>query len=801
MISSKFVLTAVLGTSIIILSLSCTRMAEKALPDYNEHVSLKGLRAPVTVIRDSLGIPHVFAANHSDLYRAVGFCMAQDRLWQMDLMQRATHGCLSEIFGKDLIETDMIMRCLRIPAKARVVIDSMGRTEEGRVFLGYVDAFCSGVNDYIARAGDRLPPEFKILKYKPAPWQSENIFCLIGYMAWDLTCPWYAEIALDRIRGKFGESMMRQLLPDSSSPNIPVFGPQASLLFSDASNRLATANGRLRRLGISGFAASNTWAVGPSRTASHKPLLANDMHLELFAPGIWYPIHQIIKDSLDVTGLVLPGQPFVVSGHNGRIAWGLTDVMLDNMDFYLEKINPADSGQYEFNGAWRKLEILTMDIPIKGGTVVKKTLRCTHRGPIISSLKAASNAAISFRWTGNWYSNEGLGVCRLNHAKNWQDFRAAVREFTSINQNISYADIDGNIGLQCAAGIPIRPSGDGVGIFPGWTGSCDWKGMVPFEQLPYEFNPVAGFVSAANNKTVDKFPYYLSVYFCPADRNERIRAMIRERSAITGEDFKRMHYDVYSTLASRVTPQLVKAVSQMPSLSALEKAALDSLKSWDFRMTASSRAACIFSVFHQQFLDDCLQPKLGDSLYKELRGSLISMFTVFDRLWFGHAPDWVDDPKTKTRENVDDIAVRSFRAAVASLRKRCGDNVDSWTWGRLHTLTLKHPMGSVAILDFLFRLNRGPWPCNGSYHTVNATNYPFTSPFECTQGPSERTVFDLADWDKSWSVIPTGVSGNPASPHYCDQTTDYLAGRYHPDVVSRPLVEKRARYRMEMTAE
>ena len=801
MISPKYGFAPVLCATIAVLSLSCTRMAEEALPDYNGRLALHGLRAPVTVLRDSLGIPHIFAENHGDLYRAVGFCMAQDRLWQMDLMQRATHGCLSEIFGKDLIEADMVMRCLRIPAKAHMVMDSMGRTEEGRVFLGYLDAFCSGVNDYIARAGDRLPPEFKILKYKPAPWRTENAFCLIGYMAWDLTCPWYAEIMLDRIRGKFGGPMMRQLLSDSSYPAAPIFGPQASLLLRDAGHRLAAAGGSLRRLGLSGFAASNTWAVGPSLTASRKPLLANDMHLELFAPGIWYPMHQVVSDSLDVTGLVLPGEPFIVSGHNGRIAWGLTNVMLDDMDFYLEKINPADSSQYEFNGAWRKCDVLTMDIPVKGGSVVKKTLRYTHRGPIISSLKAVPNAAISFRWTGNWYSNESMGVCRLNHAKNWQDFRAAAREFTSIHQNISYADIDGNIGLQCAAGIPIRPSNEGVGIRPGWTDSCDWKGMVPFEQLPFEFNPPAGFVSAANNKTVDKFPYYLSVYFCPSDRNDRIRAMIREHPAITVGDFKRMHSDVYSTLASRVTPQLVKAVSQMPGLSALEKAALDSLQSWDFRMTASSRAACIFSVIHQQFLDDCLQPKLGDTLYKELRGSLINMLIVFDRLWFGQAPDWVDDTRTPAKESVDDIAKRSFRAAIASLNKRLGGNIDSWTWGRLHTLTLKHPMGSVAILNFLFRLNRGPWPCNGSYHTVNATNYPFTAPFEVTMGPSERTVFDLADWDKSWSVIPTGVSGNPASPHYCDQTADYLAGRYHPDVASRPSVEKRTRYRMELTPE
>ncbi|MDP2337438.1 MAG: penicillin acylase family protein, partial [Bacteroidota bacterium] len=353
----------------------------KALPDYNKDIKLSGLTADVTVFRDSFAIPHIYAESEHDLYMAVGYAMAQDRLWQMDLLRRVTQGRLSEILGKELVDADMLFRSLRFTEKSRKVFGASDPATRS-----CVESFAEGVNQFILQAGDKLPPEFGILGYKPEPWLPEHSLNLIGYMAWDLSTGWPNEVLLDQMRQKLGPDLSKYMIPDMDSVHktiiYPDFKPDKGT--SDILNKLSKTASIVDELGLDAFQGSNNWAVSGKKSTTGKPLLANDMHLGLNIPGIWYQMHQVIPGKLNVTGVVLPGQPMVIAGHNDSIAWGFTNVMTDDADFYQETINPQNPDQYLLNGAWKDILKVEEKIRIKGGDSIIRMNRFTHRGPIIS---------------------------------------------------------------------------------------------------------------------------------------------------------------------------------------------------------------------------------------------------------------------------------------------------------------------------------------------------------------------------------------------------------------------------------
>jgi penicillin amidase len=784
-----FIVAILVGGGLFVRSL-----ARRGLPDYDATVSLDGINDEVVVYRDAFGIPHIYARNESDLYRAVGFSMAQDRLWQMDLLRRVCTGRLSEIFGEDLVETDLLLRSLRMPEKSRLILKN---TEDPmvRACLSFTD----GVNQYIDANLNRLPPEFIILRYKPEKWQPEHSVNLVGYMGWDLRLSWSEEVVLDKIRRRFGEAKSREMLPDPALRKTFVYpGFKAPAESLDVESTLLAANNQLRRLGLAVFGGSNNWAVSGKKSFDGMPILANDMHLGLNSPGIWYQMHQVIGGKLNVTGVVLPGQPFVVAGHNDRIAWGFTNVMVDNTDFYLEKVNPENPRQYELNGSWRDMEVRTEKIKISGGETVREELRFTHRGPIVSRFYDAEDRAISMRWIGNDYSNELRSVYLVNRAGNWDDFKNAMSTFISVSQNTVYADVDGNIGLYCCAGVPIRNEGDTNILLPGETDEFDWKGIVPFEDLPHSFNPENGTVSSANNRTVgDEYPHYISHWFFPSTRIDRIRQMLDEKERFSSEDFKRMQADQKSVLVASILNVVLSEMEKSDLPTDLEKETIQLLSSWDGVLAKTSAEALIFETFLWVFAENLLADEMGDALYGEFLGSSLLREYAIQNVMGAKNSLWCDDTRTpETVETFTEIVQKSFRDTVAYLRDNYGRNPDDWQWGKIHRLTLGHPLGNVKILNWLFRFNSGPYEVGGNSHTVCSFSYSLKEPFEVTWGASHRHIYTLANWDESLTVIPTGVSGIPSSPHYCDQTQHYLANRYHPDYFSRDLVEKHAKYTM-----
>ncbi len=792
------VLVILIALAAIAGALFIRSISRRGLPDYDATVALSGISQEVIVYRDSHGIPHVYAQTEDDLYRAVGYCMAQDRLWQMDLLRRVCTGRLSEIFGEELIETDLLMRSLRIPEKSRLVLE---RTES--VHVDALKAFADGVNQYIDAHQKRLPPEFSILRYKPEKWLPKHSLHLMEYMAWDLSLSWNTEVLLDKIQRKFGKAKARELLPDMTFfPTLVYPAFESKLAHLNLDRTLLNANRHLQELGLEVFSGSNNWAVSGDRSVTGKPILANDMHLGLNSPGIWYQMHQAVDGGLNVTGVVLPGQPFVVAGHNDRIAWGFTNVMVDNTDFYLEKLDPDHPDQYELNGEWRKMQVKKEEIKIKGGRTVQDELRFTHRGSIISRFHEIDDAAISMRWTGNNYSDELRTVYLLNRAENWDEFKDAMRTFISASQNTVYADVDGNIGLYCAAGVPIRKGGETCTILPGWTDEYDWQGMVPFEELPHSFNPENGFVSSANNKTVsDEYPYYISRWFVLPYRIDRIREMLTEKDKFSIENFKRMQTDLKSKLVEKIQDSIASEVNKSEELSDLERQTLQILSSWDGVLAPTSLEAAVFERFLGLLLKNVFLDELGEELYTEFISSQLLYEYAVDRFFGNKESFWCDDVGTEgAKETFSSIVQKSFKDTVAALKSDLGTDSKGWQWGKLHRLTLAHPLGSVRLVDWLFKFNSESYEVGGSYHTVCYSFYPFSDPFGVTVGPSHRHIYTLDNWDESLTVIPTGVSGIPASPHYCDQTKLYVEGRYHSDYFSRELVQKNAKYRMVVKA-
>ncbi|MFQ6613208.1 MAG: penicillin acylase family protein, partial [Fidelibacterota bacterium] len=613
---------------------------------------------------------------------------------------------------------------------------------------------------------------------------------------WDLTMPWNAEISLHKIAKKVGPEMAAELFPDLANQTSVVyedFADAASEL--DARDLLLSAAEPLRDLGITVLDGSNNWVVSGNKSVTGKPIFANDMHLGLFIPGIWYQVYQSVEGQYTVTGLALPGEPFVVAGHNANIAWGMTNVMVDDMDFFKEKVNPQNTNQYEYLGEWKDMEVRKEAIRTKEGEVVEKTLRLTHHGPIISDFKQIKNETLSMMWTGNLFSNELRSVYLLNKARNWDEFKDAVSTFNSVSQNIAYADVDGNIGIYCCAGVPVRKKGDGSRIVPGWTDEYEWDGIVPFEDLPHSFNPEKGYVSSANNRSVSPDARtQIPQYPAPNYRIDRIREMLEAKDKLSIDDIKAMQRDHTSVLARDFVPGFVSILSGDNILNPKERNALEILRNWNFTYEPEETAPTLFEQTYLELMHNIFQDEMGDTLYADyIKTGYIPRFGL-DYLRRHPESKWIDDRRTEAVETWDTMVIRSFQSAVRHLAEQYGPAPADWAWGRVHHFILKHPMGKISALNTVFKLNRGPYPVGGSSHTVSPFRFPYAQPFDSDYGSSHRHIFSTANWDASQSIIPTGESGIPASPHYCDQTEMYVNYVYHADPFSKAAVDQATRY-------
>ncbi len=766
------------------------RVLRAPLPETSGTIRVPGLHGVVSIDRDAWGIPHIIASHPDDLYFGNGFVHAQDRLWQMEVNRRVGSGTLSELFGESALGADRLMRHLGL----RRVAEEEERRLDPESRAAY-QAYCRGVNFHLSNFKWKLPLEVIVaralpppnLRWRPAPWEIVDSVVFGKVMALGLCSNWTSELVRAAVVERVGPTRAALLEPSYATAHpvvIPGSAPPRSLV-----NALMDSYAELEPflsatgMGSSGF--SNNWVVDGSRTASGKPLLANDPHLTVQIPSIWYEI-ELTGPGIDVAGAGLPGTPGVVIGHNQRIAWGVTAALLDVQDLVLEQINRDNRQQYLYEGAWRDGTLVRERINVRGRSepVIEEVL-VTHHGPVISPALAGENRALALRWTALSPGELGHSVLRLNRANNWEEFTEALRDWDAPSQNFVYADIDGNIGYYTPGSVPIRAKGDGMLPVPGWTGEYEWTGYVPFEELPHAYNPPSHQVVTANNRLVDSdYPHNLGNDWLAGYRAQRITDLLGTRTDLTIDDFKAIQLDVLS-LPGKEAAAILR---DMRGVTEQERDALSLVREWDGLLTSESGGGCVCLTFQHFLLRAVFEPILGDvtETYLGTGASILAPRNGFfsrsiplvydlarkrDDAWFGRL-----GVKGLTWDSV-------FRTALTNcmvfLNERLGPTVSSWRWGRLNRLGFNHVLGTRSPLDRFF--NRGPVEMGGDDNTVAAAFMPLHSPFDKNGwGASYRQLVDLGALGQSLSMHTTGQSGHVGSPHYDDMIEAWRAGRYHP---------------------
>ncbi len=751
----------------------------RTFPTVNGTIKVTGLYQPVTVIRDRWGVPHIYAENHHDLFFAQGYVHAQDRLWQLEFNRRIGSGTLSEILSEATLDTDKFLRTVglrRAAEKDWEILDP----EIRRLLQDYAD----GVNAFTKSHLDRLPLEFTLLGFEPEPWTPLDTLTWGKVMSWQLGGNWRTELLRAKLIAHLGEDKAQDLLPPYPDVGPFIIPPEAHSYADLGNPAMANLDPVARWLSADGPGiGSNNWVVAGSLTASGKPLLANDPHLGIQLPSIWYEIG-LHGGEFDVVGVSFPGAPAVIIGHNARIAWGVTNLGPDVQDLYLEKLNPADPNQYEFMGRWEDLEIVTEEIAVKGQDPVTIQVRLTRHGPLLNDVVDGLEQPTALRWTALDAIKLFQSVARINLAQDWESFRDALRYWDAPSQNFVYADIDGNIGYQSPGRIPIRAKGDGTVPVPGWTGEYEWAGYIPFDDLPFVYNPPTHFVVTANNKVVpDDYPYLLATEWSPGCRAQRITELLTAKAAsapLTPDDFRDIQADVYSLPGEFLAPFVLEISPEND----LQKRALGQVREWDYVNSTDSPGAGVLAVFSQEIAQAIFADELGEELFDDYGGHL----PAIEAILADAGSPWLDDVTTSATETRQEIVQRAFAKTVDRLSDRFGNRPETWTWGRLHTATFVHdPLGQSGI-GLLERLvNKGPFPMGGSGYTVNNTGY--NREFEQRTVASYRQIVDVSDWGNSRSQHTTGQSGQPMHKHYADMIQPWRAVEHHVMLFTREQVE------------
>lgn len=774
------------------------RLITKSLPQTDGTIKLTDLDHPVQIYRDEYGVPHIFAENEIDLCRAAGYVTAQDRLWQMDLNRRVAAGRLSEIFGKAAIETDRFIRVWGFARVANEMVKAM--SPESRRAL---EAYTAGVNEFIETHRDRLPIEFALLKYEPEKWRLEDSVAYMRLMAWRLSFSWYVDPVLAELVQKLGEAKAREVFPEFPKDGALIIPPTVTPFWTEM--RTFLENGLALRdfMGMpAGQVGSNSWVVAGQKSECGKPLLANDPHLELTAPSIWYEMHLSCPD-FDAIGVSLPGTPGILIGHNEDIAWGLTNGMLDDVDFYIERSNPDNPKQYWDGRNWLDFQILEEEIMVKDSTPVKFEIKVSRNGPIVSDIHPMfkdSAEVVALRWTGHQVSDELTALLKIQRAKNWDEFKDGIRDFRVPAQNFIFASASGDIGYYLAGAIPIRKNSTGLFPHNGWEEKGQWSEYVPFEKQPHVFNPPENFIATANNKIIDdRYPYYLTNLWEPSSRADRINQVLREKEKLSLADFRALQTDVTSSYAKRILPLILETVKSQLDSTANENLQLlfDILRDWDGEESAESIAAALFNAFNLKLIENTFRDEMGGRLYDNYIDLGNVPTRVIGVLLEKEDSQWFDDISTPETETRKDIILRSLLDAKQFLTNVAGEKISDWAWGRIHTLTMHHPVGRRRPLDVVFNL--GPFPRGGSKMTVNNSEYSLQHPFAAALGASTRQLVDFCDLNNSLSVITSGQSGHPLNDHYRDQAHLWLEGKYHRSVMDRVETEQTAMAHLMLT--
>jgi penicillin amidase len=821
--------------------------SRKAYPKTRGTVKLEGLTAPVEVYRDAYGVPHVYARTVEDLFFAQGYVHAQDRFWQMEFWRRIGSGRLSELFGEAVLGTDMFIRTMGFERIVQQEYEWMDA--ETRLVL---DSYVAGVNAYILdRKPSRLGLEFSLLElrgveFEIEPWEPVNSLTWIKVMSLDAESTMEEELDnIERIRavglglaadflGPYRDDTMPYIVSDDElllvrgrreAVELRALREEHIAALMDLDTRLVGGFDSVPSLafGERMSIGSNSWVLSGSRTSTGKALLANDPHLGIQMPSVWYEIglHCVGSDGrvasdagcpFNVRGVSMPGFPGVIIGHNEHIAWGETFLYADTQDLFIERINPENPNQYEVNGEWVDMEIVSEEIVIHDVDEPYRFLvRSTRHGPIVtdhgfmldySDFGIAPQrpfpenlefTVMSLSWPSLRPVTTLKSLLMINRARNFEEFRKALRYWNAPSVNFVYADVEGNIGYQMPGKVPIRRNGEGMVPVPGWTDDFEWLGFIPYEELPSVYNPEKGYIVTANNPVASSsYPYLISNEFSQGYRAKRIGDMIEaDRDGISIEDTMRMQGDDLNLSALEIMPYLRDLRFEDSGL----EAARDFLMDWNGRMHRDSPQAALYGYFWQKLIEETFKDQLIEKLWPPGGSRLLSLYYFMLQ---NPASRWWDDVTTlDVVEERDDILVASFTKAHDACVEALGERMEDWRWGDLHTAEFRNQtFGESGIGPIEAIFNRGPVSVSGGINQVSRTSWKADEPFKAKTIVSLRQIIDLDDLSKSLMIHTTGQSGHPGHRHYDDFIEEWVDVQYHSTLWDRDEVEAMAKEKL-----
>jgi len=771
------------------------RAVQASLPRYEGSITLAGLSQPVTVAFDERGVPTITAATLDDLFFAQGYVIAQERLWQMDMTRRYASGDLAAILGPDLVSVDREQRILGLRQVAEKAVASMEPAQRAQF-----QAYANGVNAYIAEHSKTLPLEFRFLTYAPHVWTVEDSMLVGLSMSEFLNHGYYREaLYKEKALAKLGPEMTAELFVNSSWRDHPP-GAEGRSLADEAPKDLppdeeepAPAKGPAHHSGMLPFlppspdsgpelrfhAGSNNWVISGAHTLTGKPLLSNDMHLELRLPNNWYEAHLVCGD-FDVAGVTLPGMPYVIVGHNRYVAWGFTNVGPAVEDVFIEKFN--DKGEYLTPQGWVQPEHRKEIIRVKGKPEVTVEVVVTRHGPVITPLVRGETRQLALQWIIYKAGSMRIPFFEVDSAKNWEEFRAAFSSFAAPGQNVVYADVDGHIGYQATGWAPIRAAGDGSLPVPGDTDAYEWTGFIPYDEMPRVFDPPSGIIATANGRiTPNGYPHSITFEWESPYRTERIYKLLSKPKKYGPADMLGIQTDVVSELDRFCAERFVYAIDHTPKASERAKNAAELMRGWDGNMAVDSVAPTIAFYSRGKLNELLLRPKLGDDWKQYTRWFMAPVW--LENVVSHQSPEWLPTAYA----NYDELLTAAVEAAVSD--PKVPKSLGLWAWGRVHQIDLKHPFWSN--FPILKRgAGPGPHPLSGDGLTVKQAGERF--------GPSERYTADLSNLDNSTLNIVNGQSGDLFDDHYDDQWDAYYHGRTFQLQFSREAVGRATQHHLRL---
>lgn len=740
-------------------------------PNYKGELEINYLSDEVTIYFDEIGVPHINAKNQKDAYIALGYVHAQDRLWQMELIRRIAPGRLSEIFGKDLLETDVFFAGLGIEEASEKSIAKLDTSSEAYLMSM---AYLEGVNQYFNEG--KMPLEFDLVGIKKEKYTLKDIYNVFGYMSFSFAVAHKTDPLLTEIKEKLGAPYFNELM-SAFDKNLTINKTEIQPIKAEMSKAVSKI---MDNLPVSAFIGSNSWVIAPEKTKNGKVLFANDPHIGFAQPSVWYQNH-IKTPDYEIYGYNIALMPFPLLGHNRDYAYGLTMLANDDLNFYIEKNNPDNANQYRTVDGFKDYEIRTKTIKIKDEKDTTFQVKVSKHGPIMNGLNRniSDDRPIAMNWMYTYLENEMLNVAHgISHAKSLENFRASVAKIHAPGLNVMYGDAKDNIAWFAAAKLyQLRDSVSSKTYLDGASGKDEILEILPFEENPQAINPSRNYVYSANHQPDSVRGKLYPGYYQPEDRSKRIVELLEAKNDFTKEDVAKMIYDVKSSNVSQIANDLLAIVNDS-DFSVSQKKAVSILKNWDGTYSKTAVGATIYNRFLYEFLVNTFKDELGDGFELFINSQLQDQ--VLPNQISRENSVWWDNISSKNKtETRAEIVATSFKNAFSFLENQLGANVEDWLWKRVISIEHEHAIGKAGgVLRKFF--NVGPFETIGGNEVINNQIFKLdsTGVYKITAGPSTRRVIDFSDIENSLSILPTGQSGRVFSPYYKDQAQKFVDGEF-----------------------